>query len=183
MVDGYERRGGPQRIRPGQRVLQEVDIVRMVADHAALRHLCDALEDCANQLPNRVAVMEAAGISAAIADSFGRPEIASNTILTSLFDGDTVTAMNPLLARIRHRQGADQLHAEDLCDALSAAVKSDGAIPSDLLSYMMRCLFDGCRRCIDLHEATILLLAHNRLTPAARVMLCASLAEVPQLIA
>ena len=174
MIERYEGDARTFVPQPWQ-VLHEVDVARMVSQHATLRRLCVALEDCADHLPDRNAVAEAAGISAALADSLRRHEAVENTVLSRLFETDPTAGMRVLLARIRHRHAADHLHAEDLRDALEAAVIAPGPIRSDTLSYMMRCLFDGCRRGIDFQEAVILMLARDRLTPAARATLYASL--------
>ena len=174
MIKGREGHARSYAAQPWQ-VLHEVDVARMVAQHAMLRRLCTALEDCADRLPSRDAVIDAASVSAVLADTLRRHEVVENAVLSSLFETDPTVAMHVLLARIRHRHAADHLHAEDLRDALTAAAKSPEPIRSDTLSYMMRCLFDGCRRGIDFQEAAILMLARNRLTPAARATLCASL--------
>lgn len=159
------------------RVLSEIDVAAMVAQHAALRDLCDALERCADELPTREAVIDAINISAALAECLRHHEVVENTILSSLLEDDPALPANSLLGRIRHRHAADHLHAEDLRDALGAAARSLDPAQSDALGYMMRCLFDGCRRGVDFQEAAILMLAQDRLTFGAREMLSASLAS------
>lgn len=163
---------------PAWRVLHEVDVARMVAQHATLRQLCNALENCADRLPDRAAVLDAAGVSAELAEALSHHEMVENTILSGLFDADPAVEVNTLLRRIRHRHAVDHLHAEDLHDELVTAAATLGPIRQDTLSYMMRCLFDGCRRGIDFQEAAVLMLARDRLTLAARATLKASLAGV-----
>lgn len=165
-----------RRPQPPWRVLHEVDVARMVAQHATLRALCTALEKCADELPAREAVVQGISVSAALAECLRHHEVVENVILSGLFESDPTISMNQLLGRIRHRHAVDHLHAEDLRDALGVAAQTPGPVRSDTLSYMMRCLFDGCRRGIDFQEAAILMLAHDRLTRGARETLSASLA-------
>ena len=156
-------------------ILDEIDVARMVAQHATLRALCTTLERCADGLPARDAVIAAVTVSAALAECLRHHEVVENAILSNLFESDPALPVNSLLGRIRHRHAVDHLHAEDLRDALGAAAQLVGPLESDALSYMMRCLFDGCRRGIDFQEAAILMLAHDRLTRTARATLSASL--------
>lgn len=156
-------------------ILHEVDVARLVVQHTALRNLCVELETCANHLPDPDAVVGAARVSAALIDTLRRHESLEDAMMTSLGDADPAGLASRMWARIRHRRAADRLHAEDLHDALTGGVEAVGPVRFDTLSYMMRCLFDGCLRGIDLEEAAMLLLAPGRLTAAARATLIASL--------
>lgn len=156
-------------------VLREVDVARMVEQHATLRGLCTTLEHCADALPARAAIIEAIDVSAALADCLRHHDFVESMVIGSLFESDPGVPMNILLGRIRHRHAVDHLHAEDLRDALEAERQSTGSERADALGYMMRCLFDGCRRGIDFQEAALLMLAHDRLTLGARAALSASL--------
>ena len=153
-------------------LLREADVASLIAQHAALRHLCEELEDCADHLPDRAALACAARTSAAFAELLKGHEAVERTIFGGVL---ATTATGVLPARIRDCHGVDQLHAEDLHEALTIAAQMVGPIRLDTLSYMMRCLFDGCRRSIDFQEAGMLLLARNRLTLSARLALLASL--------
>lgn len=175
MIDSAGEAKIVRRLQRSWRVLHEVDVARMVAQHATLRSLCAALEDCADRLPERDAIIEGIRVSGSLAEALRRHEVVQNAILSSLFDTDPTVSLNTLLARIRHRHAVDYLHAEDLRDALAAAAGTLGPVRVDTLSYMMRSLFDGCRRGIDFQEAAILLLSRDRLTLAARATLSASL--------
>jgi hypothetical protein len=111
-------------------------------------------------------------ISASFTEVLRRHEMVERTTLDSVF---APFAADVLPGRIRQCHAVDELYAEDLNEALTLAAATVGPIRSELISYMMRCLFDGCRRSIDFQEAGILLLAPNRLTRAARLALLASL--------
>ncbi len=174
MVDSTDI-GIVRKQRSPWRVLHEVDVARMVAQHATLRDLCVELEGCADKLPGRDAIMEGIRVSSALAEGLRRHEAVECATLNGLFDSDPKISMNSLLARIRHRHAVDHLHAEDVRDALATAAQTPGSVRPDTLGYMMRCLFDGCRRGIDFQEAAILMLARDRLTLAARATLSASL--------
>lgn len=153
-------------------LMDECEVASIVAQHAALRGLCNDLEDCADRLPDRAAIACAVEISAGFVDILRRHEIVEQAIFGTLLRSG---AGSLLAGRIRHCHMVDCLHAEDLHDALTKAVRTIGPVEADALSYMMRCLFDGCRRGIDLQEAGVLLMMRNRLTNAARNALLASL--------
>lgn len=171
-TDGYRR--DLLRSRTWQ-VVREIDVVPMIAQHARLRRLCDQLECCANRLPERVAILEAAQLSAELAKRLSSHAGAEEATLAMLFEDDGAAHHHVLLDRIRHRHAVDHLHAEDLRDALTAAATTMGPVRGELLGYMMRCLFDGCRQGIDFQEAAILMLASDRLTKTARATLRSSL--------
>ena len=175
VVDQYGSRADGTSIPPTWHVFHEIDIARLVVLHAKLRDLCDELELCADRLPDRQAIVNALLISAALARILGQQVVIENAKLSRMFDTLRPATLCSVSQRVRHRQAMDQLQAEDLCDALAIAAGTIGPVHVDVLSYMMRCLFDGCRRGIDFHEAMILLLARNRMTLAAYATLSASL--------
>lgn len=156
-------------------VLDEGDIAPMVARHAAMRAICCELEDCANHLPDRRVIRYAAVLSADLAASLRDCEALGRDLWLHVTGVGCDAPADTLMGRMRHYHAADQLHAEDVHEALLRAVARPGLVHIDTLSYMMRCLFDGCRRCIDCREAALLLLARDRMSAAARSALTASL--------
>lgn len=182
--------GGSVVAHSGGVALQAVgiaEIAPMMARHAVLRGLCSELEDCANRLPDRHVLHQAAMLSTGLATNLRECEVLGRAIWTRMFGVDCDEAERlpggALAQRMRQYHAADALHAEDLhealTDALSATVKRDDAAPeavhTDMLGYMMRCLFDGCRRCIDCREAALLLLGRERMSTGAVAALTASL--------
>jgi hypothetical protein len=156
-------------------VLDEGDIAPMVARHAAMRALCGELEDCANHLPDRRVIRYAAALSADLVTALRDCEALGRDIWQRITGAGCDAPADTLLGRMRHYHAADQLHAEDVHEALLRAAARPGLVHVDTLSYMMRCLFDGCRRCIDCREAALLLLARDRMSASARSALTASL--------
>ena len=157
---------------PAWRAIHEAEVAALLVRHGTLRQLCCDLEQCANHLPERLAIVEAAAISDALADALAGHDLAGDVRLATA-DSAEAGERCALSDRIRYRYTIDRLHAEDLRDALALAAAS-GRRGTDTLGYMMRCLFDGCRRNIDL-EATVLLLARERMTVPARAALTKSL--------
>jgi hypothetical protein len=159
-----------------------IEIERMVAGHAALRDLCEQLEACADLLPDPGSILRAALVSASLAATLRSHDAMDAAMLPGLIPGlldpRRGIAMGALPGRIRACHASDQLHAEDLHDALAAAAIG-GPVHADTLGYMMRALFDGCRRGICFQEAVILLLGQARLTASARALLWASLTGRP----
>lgn len=150
-----------------------IGIERMVAGHAELRDLCRQLEGCADLLPDRHAIPRAALVSAALAATLRRHDASDLATLPALLGIDSA-AIGTLPRRIEGCHAIDQLHAEDLHDALATAAVG-APIHAETLSYMMRSVFEGCRRGICFQEAAILLLVGARITSSARAMLWSSL--------
>jgi len=61
------------------------------------------------------------------------------------------------------------MHAEDVIELLQREALEPEKI--DMLSYMLRCLFDNYRRAIDFEELALLSLAGTRLSAEARLAL------------
>lgn len=148
--------------RPSPPVRDAIGLARLTARHRALRHLCNALEACADRLPDRQVIAQAILVSASLVAGLREPDADGHGLLHELAAGDTSEAMAALLHRIRQCHAIDQLQAEDLHDMLETAATSPAPIRSEMLGYMMRCLFDGRRRAIASEEAAILMLLHDR---------------------
>ena len=82
-----------------------------------------------------------------------------------------------VLARIRARHAIDDSSAQDLIAALDPESTEPDRFPPEMLGYMLRCFFDGCRRAMDFTELAILALGERRLTRDARALLIGSLAR------
>lgn len=163
--------------------LTSADVTAMLVQHAGLRSLCDELEACADQLPDRASLHQATRLSAVLVADLRRHDRFDRLLLPPVVACGPDAAGNPmasLFGRVRIAHGADQLHAEDLHETLQEALQAAAAQPGrfrhDAIGYMMRALFDGCRRSIDFQEIAILLLAGESLAIGARQRLCSSLA-------
>lgn len=167
------------------------EIAPMMARHAVLRSLCLELEDCANRLPDRHVMHRAAMVSAGLATNLRDCEALGRAVWSRIFGADCEAfdglpgdglPGGGLTRRMRQYHAADALHAEDLHDALAMSVARHDQNPepgqTDMLGYMMRCLFDGCRRCIDCREAALLLLGREHMSAGAVAALTASLESV-----
>ncbi|MDF2495636.1 MAG: hypothetical protein K0S66_2570 [Sphingomonas sp.] len=160
----------------GWQVVQEVDLMRIVADHASVAALCDALEKCADALPARpdeaTAARLCAGLERVTAASQA-DEWALATLLRSIATDDLPVA---LLRLIDARRSANAGYAQELLGALRPG---DGDQHTDphVLGYMLRCFFTGCRSSIELEQLAILAVAHHRLTPDGRALLVDALSR------
>lgn len=150
-------------------MIDEIDLVAMVADHADLGQLCDRLEDVADALPR----MPLAGANLRLCHELEyRPathEAREHALVKRLFGtGTTEPCGVAALQHIRHRSGSHVVQAQDLVTAFQAG---DPCLPPSTLGYMLRCFFEGCRASMAFEELTILQLAGDRLTPRARILL------------
>ncbi|WP_416907430.1 MAG: hypothetical protein ACMVO5_10330 [Polymorphobacter sp.] len=162
---------------PALHAVGEAEVAPIIARHAAMRRLCQELEDCANRLPDHHVVGHAARLSAELAAHLRACEAMGRAVWCRMFGIDCDHEGSPLSQRLRHYHTADTLHAEDLHEALAqiAARPPGPAQPTELIGYMLRCLFDGCRRAIDCRESALLLFGRDRMSRGAAAALAASL--------
>jgi hypothetical protein len=159
-------------------VVDEIDLVRLVADHTATERLCACLEDCADRLPERPAPEEidalCEGLQSRVLDHVERED----QLLAAMFERDMPDPLcHSLIAHIHARHVACTVQAQDLISALKAGSAGQRTVCAEALGYMLRCFFDGCRAAMAFEELTILALADTRLTPGARALLADRLAS------
>ena len=159
-------------------VIDEIDLVRLLAGHAELRTLCDLLEACADTLPVMPSPAQTTVLCQRLTVAIDRYARAGETLLEEMFrrEADRPLAA-ALLARIRARHAIDDSSAQDLIAALDPESTEPDRFPPEMLGYMLRCFFDGCRRAMDFTELAILALGERRLTRDARALLIGSLAR------
>lgn len=154
-------------------MIDEVDLVGMVSDHADLERLCDRLENIADALPHR----PTEGAALRLSSELGYLPLGYEDRACALFDRllggrPCLPAQTATLGYIRRRIGALAVQAQDL----AAAFEADAAVlPPGLLGYMLRCFFQGCRADMAFEHLAILQFAGSRLTPNARTLLELSL--------
>ena len=156
--------------------IPEDDIVRLVDDHRLLGELCDLLECCADELPTLPPAPVVEKICDALAGLYDQGGATASPYpdVTALYDAaDPLAAV--LIEHVRARHLADATHAEDLVDALRGSLNMAERPSPNMLGYMLRCFFDGCRQAMDCEELAILALARHRLTQATRSVLIDSL--------
>lgn len=175
MIDRESRDNGIDAAARPWMLIYEVDIAPTLALHAAQRRLCDELELWADRLPDRQAIVGATPVAFALEASLGALESMPASAAQGLFDADATMLGGVVFGHICRHRAANRLHAEDVYDALASAAGAAGPPRADMLGYMMRCLFDNCRRAIDYEQMALLLLAGDRLTAAASSTLMKSL--------
>lgn len=155
-------------------VIHDIDLARLIADHARLRAVCDRLEACADALPGGISDAEADAVCSSLrAIVLSHPQ-EENAVIDALFAchlDDPLTAT--LVARMHARHLSDAVHADDILAVLRGA-----SVPcAEAFGYMLRGFFDGCRRTMDFTELAILTLGGKRFTHAARDSLVKALCE------
>lgn len=159
-----------KRIRSeGWHVIDEIDLVAMVADHADLGLLCDRLEDVADALPGLPSPPMALELCGELDHKPPTHEARESALLRTLFGRDPMASSQAVaLQHIHDRSGSHVVLAQDL----AAALQPEGTrIPANTLGYMLRSFFEGCRAAMAFEELAILHFARDRLTPGARVLL------------
>lgn len=154
-------------------MIDEIDLVRLIAEQEALAGLCDRLEACADALPALPQPDTRSRLCGLLDALVARAPQVEEPAFAALFDRDAADALTlALLDQSRRRHADDAVHAQDLIAMLRSDVETDtGTASPDALGYMLRCFFTGCRQAMDLELLAILALARHRLTVAARALL------------
>ena len=150
-------------------VIDEADIARLLADHARMRELCQDLESLADRLCGHLPLHERCAAADRLQETMLDHVKATSTFFGQVFRGERLSYEGGVLARILTRQIADAIHAEDVADALREEVLDAADI--NILAYMLRCVFENCRRALDFEQLSLLSIAAHRLTAAARTSL------------
>ncbi|SDA30163.1 hemerythrin domain-containing protein [Sphingomonas sp. NFR15] len=158
-------------------VIDEIDLVGLVADHAATERLCARLEACADQLPDRPTLAEIDDLCAALQSRILDHIEREDQLLAAMFARTRSAPLcHALLDQIHMRHVACTVLAQDLVAALDATAPGHRTICAEALGYMLRCFFEGCRAAMAFEELAILALAGSRLTREARALLTERLA-------
>ena len=156
--------------RSGWHVIDELDLVRLVSDHAALDQLCARIETLADRLPDRPTPQEAEALCDALRIGFGRQVVRDERLLARLFAAELPQPLcHTLLDHIATRHTACLLQAEDIIVALQP--NPEASLCSEAFGFMLRCFFQACRQAMAIEEMAVLTLGGQRLTPAARALL------------
>ena len=149
-------------------LIDEHEIIWLVADHQKQRGLCADLEHIADNLPNLPSADGVRRIGERLAGYADR-HLPQETDLFQRLSGDTVPAPAArILKEIQHNHAVDAMLADDLSVELGRLSGAPRAVPAGELAYMLRCFFDGCRRAMAYEELALLNLGDERLTPAAK---------------
>ena len=163
-------------LRRHWQAINELDLARLLAEHRKLDTLCDLLEACADALPARSTLAQSIVLCEKLAALIDLHERGGTTLFHEMFEPDLHRPLtNALLDHIGARYAVDSANAQDLIAALDPASEEASRFPAEVLGYMLRCFFDGCRLAMDFTELAILTLGEKRLTPDAKVLLTTSL--------
>ncbi len=149
-------------------LIDEHEIVWLIADHAAQRRLCALLEQIADALPTMPSDDHVWRVEQQLSAYSLRHFPLETELFRRLSDGVSSPGVDRILKEIRYNHAIDALHADDLAIELRRLSGAPLAIHPGELAYMLRCFFDGCRRAIAFEELALLTLGGARLTPAAR---------------
>lgn len=157
----------------GWHMIDEVDLVGLVAGHARLARLCDALEIVADRLPVMPGEDEALHLCEELGHAVPTHEARERAALAALFGTSPATGQNEAITRhIRDCQASCIVQGQDLVAALSSETP---APCTEMLGYMLRSFFQTCRQAMAFEELAILHMGARRLTSDATALMCSSL--------
>jgi hypothetical protein len=149
-----------------QNRIDEPDLAGLLYDHERMRDLCDELERLADGLPGHPSLMERRTVAKRIERTTVEHVKTTSSFLRRFFSAVEPVVTRGVLSRILMRQVSDAVHAEDIAETLRAEHLDAATI--DMLGYMLRCLFENCRRALEFEGLFLLSLGGSRLTPSAR---------------
>lgn len=141
------------------------DLAGLLADHAQWRDLCDQLENFADGLPGHPPLDARRRLADRIESATVAHIKITSSFLRRFFNDSEASTTRSILSRILSRQISDALHAEDTADILRSRSLNSSSI--DMLSYMLRILFEGGRRALEFEGLFLLSLGSTRLTRTA----------------
>ena len=158
-----------------QLVIDEHEIIWLIAGRHTQRRLCADLERIADNLPDLPSSEAVRHIEDRLGGYADR-HLPPQTELFQCLSGDAVSApVSRILKEILHNHAVDATHADDLSVELRRHSGASRAVPAGELAYMLHCFFDGFRRAMAYEELALLNFDHERLTPAAKSAVVPSL--------
>lgn len=158
----------PSLTAPCWRIIDEDEIVLLVAEHGEQRQLCSMLERIADELPAVPSHAMMLDVGRRLASYSQRHFPLEARLFLRLAGQTNCPTSERILKEISQNHAIDAIHAEDLAAELQRNSGSSRVDHPGELAYMLRCFFDGCRRAIAFEELALLKLGGERLTPAAR---------------
>lgn len=137
-------------------------ILRMLADHAELRRLCDELEALADQLP-AVREDDVRCVTSKLDDLAAHHSNNRRALDALLLATEPAGLWAALRSRVTaHHHDAENLSL-DIVDALSRRDPLGSVRDANTAGYMLRCFFEGYRRTMLIEELILFGLARFRL--------------------
>lgn len=162
----------------GWHMIDEIDLVRLIAEHSAWLRLSARLEAIADALPELPDTDEILLLRAQIDGlTRARPD-ASEDVLDRLLERDKGRPLAcSLLQGFHAARTARLIDADDIVLALEAAAGTDTPFAATALGYMLRSFFQGCRKAVALEQLSLLAVSNERLTADARALLSERLTQ------
>ena len=151
-------------------MIDEIDLMPLIAEHNRWQRLCVRLEAIADALPQLPMLVETVALRAQLRNAFPESEEQPQFPMRHLYAREIGQApVCRLLDRLSNRRVALTVQTQDLIDMLGA--EPAGRMTADTLGYMLRNVFLGCSESIGLELLALLFIAPQRLTAAARALL------------
>jgi hypothetical protein len=155
---------------PAWHMIDEIDLVGLIAEHQGWLRLCDRLERIADTLPAMPPPVETAALRASLAKMVPDGDAVADFPLLQLFAREAAQPIGKrLLTRLQMRRTTLSVEVQDLADMI--ALDARDRITADTLGYMLRCAFTTGREIIMLERFALLVIAPQRLTAAARALI------------
>jgi hypothetical protein len=180
-TDGERMAGRPMGAKWPPRcwhMIDEIDLVRLMAEHSDWLRLCARLESIADGLPSLPQADDVRLLRAQVEGLIGTPARAEERTIDALFVRERVRPLaRNLLDGFRLARAARVIDAQDILAALEARGDGGNGVSATALGYMMRSFFQGCRDAVVIEQLGLFALGKDRLTADARALLLERLTE------
>ena len=139
----------------------------MLAEHDRLQSLCDVLEQIADDLPKAPPPLLCRELISAIAQSHSPKAQACSKVLAHTLQGP----WSGLGARIAAMQAEQEGLGQEIILSLEHISRSPQVDAPDMLGYMLRAWFEGCKRLMMIEELALLACSRQHLTARQSVEL------------
>jgi len=165
----------------GWHMIEEIDLVPVIALQCDWLRLCERLEVLADRLPGAFSEPERTLVCAELSRLADAPHDVFVVGAQALFvrqEGEPLA--HSLIGHVARRHAARIVQAHDLIETLD--LQTPHAPDAETLGYMLRCFFEGCRQVVALERLTLLELGAERLTASARALLTERIIECCEIV-
>lgn len=149
-------------------MIDEDDVVELIADHARIRKICDALTTVVGDIALGNPCASRKFIAIELRSAFDRRVRLADEILSALFGSRPAAGEDSILAVILRRQIRDALDAGELGELLEQDFE---ALPARELNRLVCDLQENAWHTLHLEALSLLTLLDERLTRRARLSL------------
>lgn len=145
----------------------------MLAEHDRLLDLCHELEEIADSLPAPAPTALCQHVMTALSACHGQAAFQCDKVMTATLCGPWLALAQRITAMQAEQQGLGQ----EISLSLEQMVRAQKVDAPDMLGYMLRAWFEGCKRLIAIEELALVAFGRHHLSNNQLALLEARFAQ------